>query len=751
MRTKILLLLLVLAGASASAHQGSIRGYIKDGKSSLPLDGVNIYLAKTGSSAVTDLFGAFFLPGLEPGSYSIAISRIGYEPVIRDITVEDGVTTEVDEVMRPAGVQLSDVTINAKKEAPLSTISSVDIRLRPINSAQDMMRMVPGLFISQHQGGGKAEQIFLRGFDIDHGTDVAVSVDGMPVNMVSHAHGQGYADLHFLIPDLVDQLSFGKGPYEVERGNLATAGWIAFKTKDRLENSFIRMEGGSFGYYRTVAGIDLLGKAGAARNEGAYIAGEFGFNRGYFDRPQDFNRMNLTGKYTRQLGKDRLLSITLGGFKSDWDASGQIPERAVASGLIGRFGEIDKESGSTGRYNLNIQYSQAISRNETFRSNLWVSRYDFSLFSNFTFFLRDSVNGDQIHQKESRLLGGYNADYAISYRIGQFQTRTQVGAGFRYDAADNSELSHTRDMREVLNQVMLGDIRETNVFGYLNQSFFLLPNLVANAGTRFDFFKHAYTDKLAMERSIAQATSSAFSPKGGIYYDFGRTGRVYFNAGIGFHSNDTRVVVAREGKGVLPLARSADLGVVLKPFPKLLVSAAVFHLDLDQEFVYVGDEGVVEPGGRSRRRGADLSLRYEAADWLFFDADLNYTHARARDEPQGQDFIPLAPRFTSIGGVTLRSKHSFSGSVRYRHLGDRPANGDNSLLARAYTVCDVTATYTRMKWELGFQIQNLFNVDWNEAQFDTETRLRGEQHPVSEICYTPGTPFFIKLIAAYKF
>ena len=751
MRKHLLLLVLLLASVSAFAHQGSVKGYIKDGESGLPLEGVNVYVAKTGVSAVTDVFGAFFLSGVEPGKYVITISRIGYEPIEKDIKVEDGITTEIAETMKSTGVQLSDVTINAKKDATLSTISAVDIKLRPINTAQDMMRMVPGLFISQHQGGGKAEQMFLRGFDIDHGTDVAVSVDGMPVNMVSHAHGQGYADLHFVIPELVDQMSFGKGPYQIDKGNLATAGWVEFKTKDHLDNSFVKLEGGSYGYYRAVAGIDLLGRAGAVRNEGAYVAGEFGYNRSYFDRPQDFNRINLTGKYTKQLGKDRLLSVTASGFKSDWDASGQIPERAVASGLIGRFGEIDKESGSTSRYNLNIQYTQAISRNETFRSNLWVSRYDFSLFSNFTFFLNDSVNGDQIHQKESRLLSGYNADYANTYYIGKLHTRTQVGAGFRFDATDNSELSHTRNMSDVLDPIMLGDIRETNAFGYLNQTFYLLPNLVANAGARFDFFNHAYTDKLAMEQSTASATTSAFSPKGGIYYNFGSSGRVYLNAGIGFHSNDTRVVVAQAGKDVLPLARSADFGMVLKPFSKLLVSAAVFHLDLDQEFVYVGDAGVVGPGGRTRRDGADLSLRYEAAKWLFFDADFNYTHARARDEAKGEDFIPLAPRFTSIGGVTLRSRRFFSGSFRYRHLGDRPGNEDNSVVAHSYTVCDLTAAYTRRKWELGFQIQNLFNVDWNEAQFDTETRLRGEPMPVSEICYTPGTPFFIKFIGVYKF
>ncbi len=746
-----LLIPILFLSTAAFAHNGSFRGIIKDGKSGLPLEGANIYVKGKAFSAVTDVFGAFMITGMEPGSYSVLIRHIGFEPIDRDIKVEDGITTEITETMKPTGVQLTDVTINAKKDATLSTISAVDIKLRPINTAQDMMRMMPGLFTSQHQGGGKAEQMFLRGFDVDHGTDVNVMVDGMPVNMVSHAHGQGYADLHFLIPELVENLNFGKGPYQIDRGDFATAGWAEFKTKNYLDNSFLKLEGGTYGYFRAVTGIDLLGKAGAARSEGAYIAGEFGYNRSYFDRPQDFNRINLTGKYTKSLGKDKLLSITAGGFTSAWDASGQIPERAVADGTIGRFGEIDKEGGKTSRYNLNIQYTQAISRNETFKSNLWASYYDFSLYSNFTFFLNDTANGDQIHQAEKRLLGGYNAEYTNSYRIGSLHTRTQVGAGFRYDATDGSELSHTRAMDEVLEHLQYGDVHQTNIFGYVNQTFYLLPNLVANAGTRFDFFNHAYTDRIPTEAVKSSATTHAFSPKGGIYYNFGNSGRVYLNAGIGFHSNDTRVVVAQAGKDVLPLARSVDLGVVFKPLPRLLVSAAIFHLDLDQEFVYVGDEGVVEPSGRTRRMGADLSLRYEAAKWLYFDADFNYTHARARDEADGQNYIPLAPQFTSIGGVTVKGGKYWAGSLRYRHLGERAANEEASVKAAAYTVCDLAASYNRKKYELGFQIQNLFNVDWNEAQFDTETRLRNEAASVSEICFTPGTPFFFKLIGTYKF
>jgi len=613
---------------------------------------------------------------------------------------------------------------------------------------------VPGLFIAQHQGGGKAEQLFLRGFDVDHGTDVAVSVDGMPVNMVSHAHGQGYADLHFLIPELVERLSFGKGPYAIDKGNFATAGWVDFSTKNYLDNSFIKAEGGTYGYFRSVAAVNLLGKDAAGGNEGAYIAGEYAYNRSYFDRPQDFNRINLTGKYTRQLGRDRLFSLTASGFSSNWEASGQVPERAIASGIIGRFGEIDGEGGKTSRYHVNMQYQQALSPRSSLRMNLYGGYYAFDLYSNFTFFLHDTVNGDQIHQAEKRIFGGYNAEYATSYEIGHVPMKTSVGLGLRYDATDGSELSHTAGRAELLNRIAYGDIHETNLNAYVNQTAYITPALVFTAGTRFDYFVHSYTDRLSLPEYAAGTTKlpHALSPKAGLYYNFGQTGRVYFNYGVGFHSNDTRVVVQKDPREILPLARSADLGVTIKPVSKLLLSAAVFRLDLDQEFVYVGDEAVVEPSGHTRRIGADFSARYELFRWLYADLDLNYTHARALDAAAGEDYIPLAPRFTSIGGLTYRKAGKpLSASVRYRHLGDRPANEDGSVTARGYTVFDATLNWTKPHYEFGLQAQNLFNTNWNEAQFDTETRLRGEAAPVSELCFTPGTPFFLKLTVAYRF
>lgn len=746
-----LFLFLTFTALNVSAHNGSIKGYIYNGDGRKPLEGAGIYIKELKMSAVTDAFGAFFLKNVKDGKFSIIVSHVGFETQEEIIKIEDGVTTDFAVHLSPASVKINEVTINAKKELTLGSISGVDLKSRPVNSSQDLLRLVPGLFISQHQGGGKAEQMFLRGFDVDHGTDVSLSVDGMPINMVSHAHGQGYADAHFIITESVDKLDYGKGPYAIDKGNFATAGWVEYKTKNVLENSFVKAEAGMFGYVRTVAGINILDKNTGKNNQEAYVMGEYNYNNSYFDAPQNFNRVNVMGKYTNYLSENKKLTVTLSAFSSGWDASGQIPGRAVSEGLISRFGKIDDESGKTSRYNANIQYYQAISNHSYFKSNLYVSKYDFQLYSNFTFFLKDTVNGDQIRQKENRITTGYNASYTSEYLMGNIPVKTEAGLGFRYDDAPGSELSHTAGMKTLLNRFAYGDIMETNLFGYVNQTFYLSPQLVFNAGSRFDYFIHDYNDLLLADPVAANNKAGRFSPKAGLYYNFSDRARIYINYGMGFHSNDTRVVIAQTSKNILPAANSVDIGTVFKPTKKLLVSTAIWMLDLQQEFVYVGDEAVVEPSGRTRRMGFDLSARYDLFKWLYLDADFNYTKARARDEASGAHYIPLAAKITSIGGATVKFNKYLSTGLRFRHIGDRPANEDNSVIAKGYTVFDLVANYTRKSYEFGIQVQNLSNTKWNEAQFDTETRLRNETAPVSEICFTPGTPFFFKLSAAYKF
>lgn len=746
--------MLTMFSIHVNAHSGSLKGGIYDNANQKPLEGANIFIKELNKGAVTDVFGTFFFPELKPGSYKISISFIGYETIDTDIVIVENQTLEIRKNLKQIPINLKDVVIIPQKDLNFSTISGIDLNLRPTNTAQDMLKLVPGLFIAQHAGGGKAEQIFLRGFDIDHGTDIAINVDGTPVNMVSHAHGQGYADLHFLIPELVDKVDFGKGPYNIEKGNLATAGWVDFSTKKFIDKSMVKMEGGSYGNFRTLAMMNLLGKKASENGkQSAYLAGEYTYNRGYFDASQNFNRFNIFGKYTNFLSNHSVLSITMSAFRSNWTASGQIPNRLVENGTIGRFGAIDStEGGITSRYNLNVQFSQSSDNYKNiFKTNAFLTYYDFELYSNFTFFLNDSINGDQIRQKEKRVLAGYNASYSLNYELGHLQTKTELVAGFRYDNSMDNELSRTKNRLVTTQQLSLGNINETNIYGFANQTLFITPRLVLNAGVRFDYFIHDYEDKLDTFYNRKSVSKFAFSPKAGIYYNFSDKARVFFNFGVGFHTNDTRVIVRQSGANILPLATSYDLGTVVKPFKKLLITTSVWLMDLDQEFVYVGDEAVVEQAGRSRRMGIDFSVRYEILKWLYFDGDFNYTYARLRDEAEGNNFIPLAPPITAIGGLSFIHKSGFSTSVRFRYMSDRPANEDNSVIATGYTLMDMVMNFTKPRYEFGLQIQNMLNSKWNEAQFDTESKLKNESTPVSEIHFTPGTPFFLKLTAAYKF
>ena len=750
------------------AHTGSIKGMVVVGATGKPIEGASIFIKEQNMSAVTNELGKFFIKGLKDGRATVCIVAIGYGTTEQTIRIEDGVTCELSAKMVPTEVKLSEVAVNAKKDLNLSTISGLDLKLRPVNSTQDLMRLVPGLFTSQHQGGGKAEQLFLRGFDADHGTDVNVSVDGMPVNMVSHAHGQGFADTHFIIPESVQQLDFGKGPYQIDKGDLCTAGWVAFKTRNYLDNSFVKMDGGMFGYFRTVAGLNLINRTDGNNKQDAYVMAEYGYNRGYFDQSQNFQRVNLMGKYTNYISNNKILSLTLSGFNSGWAASGQIPTRAVQDGLTDRFGNLDGEGGATSRLNLNLQYFQAISNHSYFKSNTWFTFYQFRLYSDFTFFLMDSVNGDQIRQAEKRAAGGYNSEYGTSYSFRNIHMKTQIGTGIRYDDVMNDELSHTLDQSITINPIALGDVHETNIYGYVNQTIDLLPQLVLTMGTRFDYLVQQYMNKLPTDEARSSTFyNHAFSPKAGVHYDLGKKARIYYNYGIGFHSNDTRALAIGSTaayqaiygqnlvKETLPLAFSQDLGIVAKPFSKLLLAAAVWRLDLQQEFTYNGDESNVTPAGPTRRTGLDISARYELLKWLYIDGDLNLARARFVDSSVGNNYLPLAAGITAIGGATVKINKSFSTGLRFRHMGDRPATQDNKIIAPGYTLLDAVVNYSKPRYEFGLQIQNLTNVQWDEAAFATETRLRTEVAAhipgTTDLCFTPGTPFFVKLSATYKF
>ena len=712
------------------------RGVVKDTLGN-PIENAYIINVNSQSHSHSNEFGVFSIDKTSAGDV-LKVAALGYKKT--DFIFQ---SNDFTIVLQNDIYKLEQIIIQPKMNA-MNVISKIDLQTAPVNSSQEILRKVPGLFIGQHAGGGKAEQIFLRGFDIDHGTDIAISVDGMPVNMVSHAHGQGYADLHFVIPETVDKIDFGKGTYYANKGDFATAGYVTFQTKERIDKSTISIEGGQFNTIRTVGLFNLLDKN---KTQNAYLSTEYILTDGPFDSPQDFSRINLFGKYTSIMSDNSKLSIMVSRFTSKWNASGQIPQRLVDNGTLSRFGSVDDtEGGYTARTNFNVVLTKPIDENTFLKSNAFYSNYNFELYSNFTFFLEDPVNGDQIRQKESRDIYGLNTELNKKFK----NTLLQVGFGFRADATKDTELSHTLGRYTTLQTLKLGDIDQTTIFSYVNAEF-TLGKLKINPAIRFDYFKFNYQDKLAPSYTTQSEDKVKFSPKLNFIYSANNNLQLYLKSGLGFHSNDTRVVVAQTGEKILPTAIGTDLGTIFKPLPKLVVNAALWYLYLEQEFVYVGDAGIVEPSGKSKRMGFDLGLRYQLTDWLFFDTDINYTHARSTDEPSGQDYIPLAPDFTTTGGFSINKLKGFSGGIRYRYLKSRPANEDNSIVAKGYMVSDLNINYDYKNATFGIAIENIFNTAWNETQFATESRLQNESQSVEEIHFTPGTPFFMKAKLVYRF
>ena len=736
---------LICCITSVAWSQNTIQGRVIDKTSKEPLELAYVRYSNTTSGVVTNKQGYFSLEK-SAGDIPIIISFIGF--TTREIKTSGGNAVVVE--MEKGTVNLQEVVITPQSAAAsFHTMSKIDLNLQPVRSAQDILRAVPGLFIGQHQGGGKAEQIFLRGFDIDHGTDINVTVDGLPVNMVSHAHGQGYADLHFLIPELTGNVDYGKGPYYTQFGNLGTAGYVSMNTVNSLDKSTVKLEGGQFNTLRGLAMIDLLSDRQKQKGTNAYVAGEFLYSDGPFESPQHFNRFNLCGKLNASIGKNNKLSLIGSTLSSDWDASGQIPERAVKSGLINRFGYIDNtEGGYTSRSNASAKLTSYLSPATTWENQAYFTNYHFNLHSNFTFFLNDPVNGDQIRQREARNMYGYQSKLSNERMLNTWDLQSIYSAGFRLDQTRNTELSHTINRNTVLEYKQLGNVRETNAFAYADES--IEKNRWRfNLGARLDYFNFHYYNKLNASQKPDQQ-KVIVSPKLNIQYTFNTKTQLYLKTGKGFHSNDTRVVVFNRGYDILPAAYGADLGVLLKPTRNLLMNVAAWYLYLQQEFVYVGDEGVVEPSGKTRRTGIDVSARYQVNRWLFADANVNLAKPRSTEHPKGENYIPLAPTLTSTGGLNWQLKNGLNGSLRYRYMHDRAANENNSVIAKGYTVTDLSANYTKKKYEVGIAIENLFNVKWNETQFDTESRLKNEPAPVTEIHFTPGTPFFVRMkLAAF--
>lgn len=740
---KLLLPLLLLLNTAIYAQKNEISGKLIDAKSKIAIPGATIWFGDDHAADISDEQGVFSIRRSMDVPATLYITAIGYER--QEIKISNIKAGQVFS-LQPATNQLQDVLISGTAGNPYRAISDADIRLRGVSNSQEVLRMVPGLFIGQHQGGGKAEQIFLRGFDNDHGTDIKLEVDGMPINMVSHAHGQGYSDSHFIIPETIGNTTFKKGSADAEKGNLVTSGYAAFHTLNALDRNVFRVEAGQFNTYRALAMVNLLSKKAMDQNHSWYAAGEYRYSDSYFEHPQRFKRTNFFTKYYGRISDNSTLAASASTFYSDWKASGQIPDYAVNDGTIGFFGALDpNEGGVTSRTNFNAILLTSTPNNNLIKNQLYYSRYALDLHTNFTFFLEDPENGDEIRQREGRDIFGYHGSYTQDDYIGNLKLSSQIGLDVRLDATQNSELSHTRNNSYLLDAIKLGDITELNSGVFLSETLRFNETFSINAGLRFDQFYYRYYNKLDEDPTLNGAgaykeQNNILSPKLSFFYQPSNRTQFYLTAGRGFHSNDTRGVVSAAGLKTLPAAYTTDLGTVLKISDKLLVNAAVWQIHLDNEYVYSGDGGSVEFSGKTQRVGFDFSARYQPIPAIYLDADLNYAHGRAVDEAKGEDYIPLAPVWSSSAGITYMNKTGINGSLRYRYLGDRPANEDYSLTATGYFITDLVLNYTAKRYEVGLTVNNLFNVKWKETQFETLTKLRNRD-AVNSIAFTPGTKF----------
>ncbi|MEZ4701670.1 MAG: TonB-dependent receptor [Rhodothermales bacterium] len=773
--------------AEAQTPQSDLVGVVFDSTTLRPLPSATVFLEERASGVATDSLGRFSFVGLPGGAYTLTVRMIGYAQTRTRVTVDAGSRLEVRIALQVDAIDLNEIVTEAERPfsaASSATVRALDLRTRPTRSAQDLLQLTPGLITAQHAGGGKAEQIFLRGFDADHGTDVAIAVDGMPVNMVSHGHGQGYADLHFLLPDVVERIDVAKGPYDARYGNMSTAGAVAFTTRDHLNENQLRAGFGQFNTANVTAlyQIPLPG----TEHQGAYLAGQFNSTDGPVESPQGFQRFNIFGKVHTHLSENTRLALSVSGFSSAWNASGQIPARAVAQGL-NRFGSLDDlEGGTTGRQDINLIYS-ADTGDASFTLQGYSSRYTFKLFSNFTYFLEDPVRGDMIEQTDDRRLYGLNGRYSRYHPLDAIPARTTMGGGFRGDDADVQLWKSPDRVRSA--GLIDATVVERNLYLWVQEELFFADWIRLQLGLRGDYFTFDVDDHLdGTESGLPHASGFAqqaiLSPKANLVVSPAPGLDLFANVGSSFHSNDARAIVqgqrvrelakvyARDGLtdaqidaqlanqqldpglrrvGTLPRAVGAELGLRAHLGSRAHIAAAAWVLDLENEFVYVGDGGFTELSGATRRHGLDLEARVAVTPWLTADADVNLARGRFVDEPAGEDAVPLAPRVTSTGGLTLTRPAGFEASLRYTRVGDRPANESGTVTAEGYSLVNLFLGYRLGRVRVTVALENVLDVAWNEAQFDTESRLRNEAGPVSELHFTPGNPRNVRVGLSYLF
>lgn len=645
------------------------------------------------------------------------------------------------------GANLGEVVVSAQRDqligrsdsASEGTVLSEQLQNRPVLRPGEVLEVVPGLIVTQHSGDGKANQYFLRGFNLDHGTDFATRVDGIPVNMPTHAHGQGYNDLNFMIPELVERVAYRKGTYYADEGNFSAAGAADIRYKRKLDDPFtISLAGGQDGYDRAliassseVAGGDLL------------FGAEYSNNDGPWDIKEGYRKLSGLIKYSRG-DEDGGFALTAMGYDGHWHSTDQIPLRAAQSGEISRFGAIDPtDGGKTRRYSLSADWWQHVGDGEI-KANFYAMDYQLDLISNFTYAL-DQVHGDQFEQFDKRHVFGGTVSYERPLPLfgtdGTFASGVQV----RYDDISPVGLYHTQDrVRQAT--VRQDQVKQGSYCVYVSEELRWTPWLRSIAGTRFDYFDFKVDSSLAL--NSGQTHDSIASPKLALVFGPWARTEYFIDLGEGFHSNDARgtTIKVDPNDGVTPVGKvdplvraiGAEVGFRTALIPKVQLSASLWTLKLDSELLFSGDGGTTEPSRATKRTGIEVGAYYTPVPKVVIDADLAWSHARFTEFDAAGDHIPNAVEKVASVGITYNNPTGFFGGARLRYFGPAPLIEDDSVRSKSTLLVNAEAGYQFTRsLSLRVSVFNVFDRRDNDITYFYESQLPGETAPVSDIHFHP--------------
>ena len=620
------------------------------------------------------------------------------------------------------------------------TVEAKQLKVRPVLRPAEVLETVPGLIVTQHSGDGKANQYFLRGFSLDHGTDFYTTIEGMPTNLPTHAHGQGYNDLNFLIPELVSQIVYTKGPYYASEGDYASTGSAHIRYADAEEKATASFTLGSYGHKRLL-NIDSFDVNGGQ----LLYALEYFCNDGPWDHPEGYERFNGVVSYTKESG-NRRYKISAMAYHGDWDATNHVPLRAIGSGLIGLYGTLDpSDGGTTHRYSLSGQYESRDKEGMT-TANVYLIDYGLDLFSNFTYYLNDPVRGDQFEQKDSRTIFGGSLNRIETGELLGKNTLYTYGIQLRHDAIGNVALYNTQNQLR-FNTISSDRVNETAVGLYGQSEVEIAEKFRLIAGLRGDLYRFEVAD-LSGGTGTRTETAAIASPKLNLIFGPWSQTEFFLNGGYGFHSNDARGVTAQADPAT-PLVRTKgmEVGVRTRAVEDLQSSLALWLMDSESELVFAGDTGGTEPTGPSRRMGIEWANYWTPVPWFILDADVAVSRARYKNPDEaGGKYVPEAIEKVVSIGAGVNDYNGWFGGMRLRYFGSRALIEDNSQRSKSSTLVNFKAgRHLTPNMDISLDIYNLFDRKTYDIEYFYESQLAGETLPVADHMVHPGEPRSIRV------